>query len=131
MSLEIEIPNFSEYELCCTCGGDCQYNINFPIQNLDKLACHLQVLRNLWGKPLKINSAYRCPKYNKSVGGVPRSQHVKGLAADISTKRWSASKKDDFKQLAIEVGFNGIGRYDSFIHVDLRKSFAFWDMRTK
>ena len=45
----------------------------------------LQPLRDIYGKPLEINSGYRCPKLNAEVGGVPTSQHVKGEAADIKT----------------------------------------------
>ena len=44
----------------------------------------LQPLRDAWGKPLKINSGYRCPALNRAVGGVESSQHVKGEAADIA-----------------------------------------------
>ena len=33
--------------------------------------------------PLIVNSAFRCPDVNKSVGGVPTSQHLLGQAADI------------------------------------------------
>lgn len=44
----------------------------------------LQPLRDLYGKPMKINSGYRCDSLNKAVGGVPTSQHTKGEAADIS-----------------------------------------------
>ena len=45
----------------------------------------LQPLRDAWGKPLYVNSGYRCDELNKAVGGVPTSQHVKGEAADIAT----------------------------------------------
>lgn len=45
----------------------------------------LQPLRDIYGKPMEINSGYRCPKLNAEVGGVPTSQHVKGEAADIKT----------------------------------------------
>ena len=47
----------------------------------------LQPLRYAWGRPLKVNSGYRCPELNShfAIGGSPTSQHVKGEAADIST----------------------------------------------
>ena len=44
----------------------------------------LQPLRELYGKPITVNSGYRSPLVNKSVGGVPTSQHIKGEAADIT-----------------------------------------------
>lgn len=45
----------------------------------------LDPLREAWGKPITVNSGYRCPQLNKAVGGVATSQHLKGEAADITT----------------------------------------------
>ncbi len=44
----------------------------------------LDPLREAWGKPIYVNSGYRCPLLNKEVGGSPTSQHMKGEAADIT-----------------------------------------------
>ncbi len=44
----------------------------------------LQPLRDRWGKPLEVNSGYRCPVLNALVGGVATSQHTRGEAADIN-----------------------------------------------
>ena len=41
--------------------------------------------REAWGKPVKVNSGYRCPELNRAVGGVSNSQHLTGEAADITT----------------------------------------------
>ena len=43
----------------------------------------LDPLRKLYGKPIKINSDFRCVQLNKLVGGVPNSWHQVGNAADI------------------------------------------------
>ena len=45
----------------------------------------LQPLRDVYQKPMTVNSGYRCPELNRIVGGVATSQHVKGEAADIHT----------------------------------------------
>lgn len=47
----------------------------------------LQPLRNLYGKPIIVNSGYRSPAVNKQQGGSlkPLSQHCKGEAADLDT----------------------------------------------
>lgn len=45
----------------------------------------LQPLRDVYQKPMRVNSGYRCPELNRIVGGVATSQHVKGEAADIHT----------------------------------------------
>ena len=36
----------------------------------------LDPLREAYGKPIKVNSGYRCPKLNKAVGGSATSQHA-------------------------------------------------------
>jgi hypothetical protein len=80
----------------------------------------LQPLRDKVGRPLKINSGYRCPELNAKVGGVGTSQHCKGEAADI----WCATLTP--YQLARVVLENGIPYdqmilYPSFLHLSFRK----------
>jgi len=53
----------------------------FSIRNLMSF---LDMIRVLWGGPIYVNSGYRCPELNAAVGGVKKSQHVKGNAADIT-----------------------------------------------
>lgn len=65
------------------------------IDNLKELAENvLQPIRDKWGKPLIVNSGYRCKELNKAVGGVSTSQHLIGQAADIE-----AGTNDDNKEL--------------------------------
>ena len=44
----------------------------------------LEPLRQHYGKPIRITSGYRCEALNRAVGGVGRSQHMLGEAADLS-----------------------------------------------
>ena len=53
------------------------------IANLTELALALEKVRDLLGKPIHINSAYRGPKVNSAVGGSKTSAHMKGYAADF------------------------------------------------
>lgn len=53
------------------------------VDNLNRLADYLDGIREKLGKPISVNSGYRCPVLNKAVGGVANSQHQKGLAADL------------------------------------------------
>lgn len=73
----------------------------------------LQPLRDAWGKPLHVNSGYRCSDLNRLVGGVPTSQHVKGEAADIAT-----DTPAELAQLALELGlpFDQMILYPTFVH---------------
>lgn len=45
----------------------------------------LDPLRQAWGKPIQVNSGYRCRALNRAVRGAAGSQHLKGEAADITT----------------------------------------------
>lgn len=54
--------------------------------NLNKLIDNvLDPLRELYGKPIIVNSGYRCIKLNKAIGGAKNSQHLVGQASDIRT----------------------------------------------
>ena len=54
-------------------------------ENLKKVMYILDLTRVYIGKPIYINSGYRCKKLNEMVGGVSNSMHIKGLAADFRT----------------------------------------------
>lgn len=43
----------------------------------------LEPVRAKIGRPIVITSGYRCAKLNAAVGGVLKSYHTKGMAADI------------------------------------------------
>lgn len=44
------------------------------VANLENLIENiLDPIREAWGKPLHVNSGYRCPALNKAVGGKPTS----------------------------------------------------------
>ena len=52
--------------------------------NLVRLAEFLeQVKEVIGGKPIIVNSAFRCAEVNKAVGSSDKSQHRRGCAADI------------------------------------------------
>jgi uncharacterized protein YcbK (DUF882 family) len=112
--------NFWLSEFACKDGSD-------KILIDDKLIRLLQELRNALKTPVHINSGYRTPSYNKNIGGAKNSMHTKGKAVDITAVGYSP------KQLIIyakAIGFNGIGLYDNFTHVDTRLFKASWDERS-
>jgi len=49
-------------------------------------------IRNWYGKPIKVNSFYRCDALNKAVKGSATSQHTQGKAMDISTGTKTGNK---------------------------------------
>lgn len=88
-----------------------------------KLIKVLELMREIAGKPIKVNSGYRSPAYNKKVGGSPNSQHVLAKAADIVI---AGMTPVEVAKLAEECGATGIGVYETFTHVDVRPSNARW-----
>lgn len=48
----------------------------------------LQPLRDHFG-PVVVNSGYRCPLLNETIGGATKSQHMLGQAADIEIRGYS------------------------------------------
>ena len=53
----------------------------------------LDPLREWYGKPIAVNSGYRCPQLNRLVGGAASSQHLKGEAADITAGSREENRK--------------------------------------
>lgn len=49
-------------------------------------------IREFYGKPIKVNSFYRCDALNSAVKGSATSQHTQGKAIDISTGTKSGNK---------------------------------------
>ena len=80
---------FSIVELCRSRVAERKKIKNEPTKaiekNLEALVENvLDPLREAWGRPIHVNSGYRCAELNKAVGGSPTSHHVRGMAADIT-----------------------------------------------
>lgn len=121
--------NFNISEFQCKCG--CKMTANVK-ENIIKLANQLQVIRDYINKPISINSAYRCLSHNKSVGGVPNSQHVYGKAADIKISGVIPFEVVKTINTLISNGKmteGGLGTYNTFTHYDIRGYKSRWDYR--
>lgn len=85
-----------------------------------------QKLHDLMGvigvSSLNINSGRRSKEYNSTLeGAADKSEHLNGRATDISTRGMSDAQRVAFVKAASQVGFGGIGVYDTFIHLDTGK----------
>ncbi len=92
--------------------GDGSIVIHTP--SLDMLDVLLKEWRDRGYKTM-IDSAYRDAMHNARVGGAPRSMHRFGRAFDLACRR---PLQPELEALARSIGFTGIGRYNSFLHVD-------------
>lgn len=117
--------NFNSYEFRCGLGSPCSCS---TILIDDKLVEYLQKIRDHFGKPITITSAYRCPSYNKSIGGATGSYHSKGMACDIVI---NGIAPKEVAKYAESIGILGIGLYETsadghFVHIDTRTTKSFW-----
>ena len=100
--------NFTTDEMKCPCCGKCEMDKEF-MENLQKV-------RETCGFGFRINSAYRCAKYNAKVSKNTRGQHSTGEAADISMK--DRYKRFMLIKEAIKCGyFKDIAISKTFIHL--------------
>ena len=86
-----------------------------------------QRIRYAFGSPIGINSSYRNPEYNRSIGGAKDSQHIHGNALD--TYPLNHNMKAYIKSIEEMNIPGGFGKYNTFCHVDVRKFKARWDER--
>lgn len=87
--------------------------------NLPRLAKLLEQVRKIIGKPIKINSGFRCSALNSLVGGQPNSQHMIGCAADIKV---DGMTPDEIIKAIIQsdIQFDQMIReFDSWVHISV------------
>ncbi|BBL19231.1 peptidase M15 family protein [Vibrio phage KIT04] len=118
-----------EFECKCGCG--------FATVDAELLEV-LKDLRVFFGNnPVYINSACRCEEHNANVGGAPKragirssgSKHMYGIAADIRVKGFTPDSVAEYLETTYPDKY-GIGRYNTFTHIDVRPVSARWDRRS-
>ena len=120
--------NFHVREFKCNDGSD-------PIFIDSELVELLQKIRDHFGQPVHINSAYRTAAYNlsKKVGGAKFSQHQYGKAADIYIQGVSIYVMAAYVETLMP-NKGGVGTYPikagvrdcAFVHVDVRAAKSRW-----
>lgn len=96
------------------------------IENLKKVMYILDMVRVHMEKPIFINSGYRCKKLNEMVGGVQKSMHTKGLAADFRTEeREDINRIFEFlKKNQKEFKIIELINYKTFIHMGVSETLT-------
>ena len=89
-------------------------------ENLKRLAAFLEEVKTvLGGKPVMINSAFRCKQLNDAVGSKDTSQHRVGCAADI---RIPGMTPDEVVKAVIAsgIGYDQVIReFDRWTHISI------------
>lgn len=101
---------FNRSEFACKCGCGLDSIDSETLEAVEQIRIHFNA-------PITINSANRCPTHNASVGGAKHSQHLYSRACDIVVKDVAPSVVADYAE---SIGLKGVGRYNSFTHVDTR-----------
>ncbi len=84
--------------------------------------------RGLSEIPFSINSGYRTPEHNRSVGGVSNSSHTRGWAADISCVG-SARRAKMIIAMVILSLYSGLKRLRApVIRIGIAKTYLHWDL---
>jgi hypothetical protein len=114
-------PNFSLEELTHTDHREFDNTPNdAELANLVRLADFLeQVKAVLGGKPIMVNSAFRCKQVNDAVGSKDSSQHRIGCAADL---RVPGMTPDEVVKaiIASKIGYDQVIReFDRWTHISV------------
>ena len=110
--------HFSREEFACKCG------CGFSTVDVELLKV-LEVVREHFRKEITITSACRCELHNKSVKGKIGSYHLRGIACDIRVKGIPPSEIAIFLDNLYPDKY-GIGRYNTFTHIDVRDYKGRW-----
>jgi zinc D-Ala-D-Ala carboxypeptidase len=90
------------------------------LANLKRLAAFLETVKSaIGGKPIIVNSAFRCKEVNDAVGSSDKSQHRVGCAADIRVPQMSP---DEVVKAIIAAGLpfdQVIREFDRWTHVSI------------
>lgn len=95
-------PSFSLNELKCKCGKCGSTGAEMDAGFMQRL----QGMRNAFGKPMVLSSAYRCPAHPVERGKAMPGEHCTGQAVDVAIQGADAL---ELLQLAIRHGFGRIG----------------------
>jgi len=96
--------------------NDVQRNVFFMMFKLEALRT------KLGDRPVKVNSGFRSIDHNGDIGGASNSQHMYGIAADISV---SGRSPAEVAAVAKTCGFSGVKAYSGHVHVDSRVEYPY------
>lgn len=117
-------------------GGRCA-GLNaepFPpdvLENLLRAGEAADAVREEYGGGLRVLSGWRGGAYNRCIGGATASLHLRGMALDLAPVGGSPGAVARLHGAAVAVRSRGvfaggIGRYGTFVHIDIRGANVDW-----
>ena len=99
------------------CKKEHVYNMTALVDNV------LDPLREAYGKPIQVNSGFRCLALNKAVKGSATSDNMTGRAADINDGSPKENKRLFYLIQALGLNFDQLidEKNFSWVHVSYRK----------
>lgn len=136
MKPELASSHFAWKEFACHDWQHTPYPEDWRESRGRALANELEAIRTWLGAvkgreiPLRLTSVFRTAAFNREIGGVPRSQHIAGRAADIQCP--FGCSFDEFREAVLGVAqrreskirYVKIYPHQGFIHVDCREQPA-------
>lgn len=109
--------HFSKKEFACPCCN--------KVIVSNHLMAALELCRAEFMAPVIINSGYRCKTHNDFVKGSKESKHMLGIAADFTILNATTDDIYDYLNMTFPKCY-GIGKYSTWIHLDVRPERARW-----
>jgi uncharacterized protein YcbK (DUF882 family) len=120
--------NLSWRELACKDGTP--YPQEWRKNRAIILAEVFELIRAACGdKSISVLSAYRSYLHNKKIGGAKNSQHLQGRALDLRPPDGYTVNEfyEIIKLISPLTAIRGIGKYKTFVHVDIRPTaMTYW-----
>lgn len=129
--------NFTVAELACQC--ECGFGTS-PDDYAPGFLDFLQLVRDIYARPMNPTSCARCSDHNRAVGGVNQSAHLRAAAIDVGAgngfdrhmisaafllalvvKAGEMTREEAIEILAkiAEIGVGGLGLAKGFVHFDI------------
>ena len=124
MKLSPHLDTTTDKKLLCSCGD--MHCSGKKVWHIKKAIIDaFEAIRSAGGDfPIDINSGLRCPRYNSSVGGRPKSRHLPKHGDAVDLECPDQITFDDFAKICDEVvgDLGAVILYPkhNFIHVDMR-----------